>query len=227
MKTFWKKKLPACLLALALLAGTVPMASAASADLTYDVDEDSGVWLDADDFQEIYEDDNGGYLEYVEFTDYDDFDDYGYFTFEDFDRYGFDAVGHVVFRLLHQAENIADQIQLRLTGLAPGHVQIQSPGLQLLVLPGHLGVFRLPLLGGHLGISSHYSASFLLKNLYKSNSVYRFFNKLATPFLLGANTKRAPPKWAGTLFRFPQQPPQPMQLSAQVMVGSQVEMVVP
>ena len=88
MKTFWKKKLPACLLALALLAGTVPMASAASADLTYDVDEDSGVWLDADDFQEIYEDDNGGYLEYVEFTDYDDFDDYGYFTFEDFDRYG-------------------------------------------------------------------------------------------------------------------------------------------
>ena len=75
MKTFWKKKLPACLLALALLAGTVPMASAASADLTYDVDEDSGVWLDADDFQEIYEDDNGGYLEYVEFTDYDDFDD--------------------------------------------------------------------------------------------------------------------------------------------------------
>ena len=87
-----KKKLPACLLALALLAGTVPMASAASADLTYDVDEDSGVWLDADDFQEIYEDDNGGYLEYVEFTDYDDFDDYGYFTFEDFDRYGFDDV---------------------------------------------------------------------------------------------------------------------------------------
>lgn len=68
------------------------MASAASADLTYDVDEDSGVWLDADDFQEIYEDDNAGYLEYVEFTDYDDFDDYGYFTFEDFDRYGFDDV---------------------------------------------------------------------------------------------------------------------------------------
>ena len=86
-----------------------------------------------------------------------------------------DTVGHVVLRLLHQAENIADQIQLRLAGLAPGHVQIQAPGLQLLVLPGHLGVFRLPLLGGHLGISSHYSASFLLKNLYKSNSVYRFF----------------------------------------------------
>ena len=87
-----KKKHPPRRVALALLAGTVPMASAASADLTYDVDEDSGVWLDADDFQEIYEDDNGGYLEYVEFTDYDDFDDYGYFTFEDFDRYGFDDV---------------------------------------------------------------------------------------------------------------------------------------
>ena len=40
MKGFWKKKLPACLLSLALLMGTVPMASAAWADLTYDVDED-------------------------------------------------------------------------------------------------------------------------------------------------------------------------------------------
>ena len=43
-----KKRIVLCLLALALLAGTVPMASAASADLTYDVDEDSGVWQDAD-----------------------------------------------------------------------------------------------------------------------------------------------------------------------------------
>ena len=82
MKGFFRKKLPACLLALAMLAGMVPAASAASAasaDLTYDVDEDSYVWLDADDFWDLYDDLTGGDLEYVEFTDYDSFDDYGWF----------------------------------------------------------------------------------------------------------------------------------------------------
>ena len=87
MKGFFRKKLPACLLALAMLAGMVPAASAASADLTYDVDEDSYVWLDADDFWDLYDDLTGGDLEYVEFTNYDDFDDYGYFAFEAFDNY--------------------------------------------------------------------------------------------------------------------------------------------
>ena len=56
MKGFWKKKLPACLLSLALLMGTVPMASAAWADLTDDVDEDDYVWLDASVFQCMYDD---------------------------------------------------------------------------------------------------------------------------------------------------------------------------
>ena len=53
MKGFWKKKLPACLLSLALLMGTVPMASAAWADLTYDVDEDEYVFIGADDFEDL------------------------------------------------------------------------------------------------------------------------------------------------------------------------------
>ena len=75
MKRFWKQKLPACLLALALLAGTMPMASAASADLTYEVDEDSSVSLDEWDFWDLYDDLTGGDLRYVEFYDYDDFDD--------------------------------------------------------------------------------------------------------------------------------------------------------
>ena len=92
MKGFWKKKLPACLLSLALLMGTVPMASAAWADLTYDVDEDDYVWLDASDFQSIYDDYTGGNLEYVRFNDYDDFDEYGYFAFEDFDGYEYDDI---------------------------------------------------------------------------------------------------------------------------------------
>ena len=92
MKGFWKIKLPACLLSLALLMGTVPMASAAWADLTYDVDEDDYVWLDASDFQSIYDDYTGGNLEYVRFNDYDDFDEYGYFAFEDFDGYEYDDI---------------------------------------------------------------------------------------------------------------------------------------
>ena len=84
MKTFWKKKLPACLLSLALLMGTVPMASAAWADLTYDVDEDDYVFIGADDFENYF--DNEAWDDefyYLEFTDVDDFDDYGYFTADD------------------------------------------------------------------------------------------------------------------------------------------------
>ena len=86
MKGFWKRKLPACLLALAMMVSVVPAASAASADLTYDVDEDDYVWLDARDFKDLYDDYKNGSLDYVKFTSYDDFDDYGYFAFETFDR---------------------------------------------------------------------------------------------------------------------------------------------
>ena len=86
MKGFFRKKLPACLLALAMMASLIPAASAVSADLTFDVDEDSSVWLDADDFWDLYYDDlTGGDLEYVEFTDYDDFDDYGWFEADGYD----------------------------------------------------------------------------------------------------------------------------------------------
>ena len=86
MKRFWKQKLPACLLALALLAGTMPMASAASPDLTYEVDADDYVFIGADDFEDYFDDeawDDEFY--YLEFTDIDDFDDYGYFTADDED----------------------------------------------------------------------------------------------------------------------------------------------
>lgn len=85
MKGFFRKKLPACLLALAMMASLIPAASAVSADLTFDVDEDSSVWLDADDFWDLYDDLTGGDLEYVEFTDYDDFDDYGWFEADGYD----------------------------------------------------------------------------------------------------------------------------------------------
>ena len=45
MKGFFRKKLPACLLALAMLDGLVPDASAASAGLTYDGGEGRESWL--------------------------------------------------------------------------------------------------------------------------------------------------------------------------------------
>ena len=89
MKGFWKIKLPACLLSLALLMGTVPMASAAWADLTYDVDEDDYVFIGADDFEDLFDEEWDGWdsFEYLEFRNIDDFDDYGYFTAEDGDGY--------------------------------------------------------------------------------------------------------------------------------------------
>ena len=90
MKGFWKRKLPACLLALAMMVSVVPAASAASPDLTYDVDEYDDVKLNAYQFDDLYDDLCGGNLEYIEFSSYDDFDDYGYFEFEDFDgRYDY------------------------------------------------------------------------------------------------------------------------------------------
>ena len=89
MKGFWKKKLPACLLSLALLMGTVPMSSAAWADLTYDVDEDDYFFIGADDFEDLFDEEWDGWdsFEYLEFRNIDDFDDYGYFTAEDGDGY--------------------------------------------------------------------------------------------------------------------------------------------
>ena len=56
MKGFWSKRVPACLLALAMLTGAVPAASAASADLTFEVDEDDSVRQYADDFWDLYDD---------------------------------------------------------------------------------------------------------------------------------------------------------------------------
>ena len=87
MKGFWKRKLPACLLALALMVSAVPMASAVSADLTYDVEEDDYVYIGVDDFEDFFYEESwyDDELYYLEFTDVDDFDDYGYFTADDED----------------------------------------------------------------------------------------------------------------------------------------------
>ena len=55
--------------------------------LTYKVEPNKEVTVDADDFYDLFDDEDGRYDEllYVEFTDYDDFDDYGCFYAEDYD----------------------------------------------------------------------------------------------------------------------------------------------
>lgn len=55
-------------------------------DLTYQVDPDDDVTLDAEDFYDFFYDESDyDELEYVEFTDYDDFDDYGCFYADGYD----------------------------------------------------------------------------------------------------------------------------------------------
>lgn len=86
MNRLLKVKLPAFLLAMVMVISMVPVSFAASADKTYDVEEDDYVDLDASDFYDIYEEKTDwGDLEYIDFSSYDDFDDYGYFTVDDFD----------------------------------------------------------------------------------------------------------------------------------------------
>ena len=52
-------------------------------ELTYYVDPDDEVTLDADDFWDLFDEESREDFEYLEFYSYDDFDDYGYFEAED------------------------------------------------------------------------------------------------------------------------------------------------
>lgn len=71
MKGFWKKKLPSFLMALVLLVGLVPAASAASADIIYDVDAGDNVTFNLRDFSRLAS------FDYLQFTSYGTLDDYG------------------------------------------------------------------------------------------------------------------------------------------------------
>ena len=72
-----------------------------------------------------------------------------------------DAVGNIVPGVLHQAENIADQVQLLFSGLAPGHVQAESFRFQGVEFGFQAGVFVFPLRRGERGIRLHKNPSFL------------------------------------------------------------------
>lgn len=87
MKRLWTTKLSAFLLAMVMVIGMIPAAAAASADISYKVNANSKVTVDADDFWDLFDDKwyREDSFEYLEFTSYDDFDDYGYFYAEDAD----------------------------------------------------------------------------------------------------------------------------------------------
>ena len=89
MNRFWKMKLPAFLLAMVMVIGMVPAASAARADISYDVDAGKYIAIDDLDFSDYFDDETTSRtesLKYLEFTRADDFDDYGYFYAYDKDR---------------------------------------------------------------------------------------------------------------------------------------------
>ena len=69
-----EEKLPSFLLVILMLATMVPTASAASADVAYEVDAGDKVTFDVADFSVLKT------FDYLEFTDYSDLDSYGYFT---------------------------------------------------------------------------------------------------------------------------------------------------
>ena len=86
MKRLLRKQLPAFLLVLALLTGTIPTVAAAGADFSYKVKAGKEVVLDRDDFKDYFEDE----CEYDDFTcmvvdDAGKLDSYGEFVAENMD----------------------------------------------------------------------------------------------------------------------------------------------
>ena len=91
---------------------------------------------------------------------------------------GVDAVRDAVFRGLQNAQNIGDEIQLFLAGLAAGHIQLQMLGLQRVELRFDCCVFLMRLGGGQILVCNTHSGKdpFFLHTLQRGClliSVYR------------------------------------------------------
>ena len=83
MKRLWKTKLPAFLLAMVMVIGMIPAASAARTDISYEVDAGDEIELSRSDFRNLYDDyasSSSSSFSYLVFTDYSELEDYGYFT---------------------------------------------------------------------------------------------------------------------------------------------------
>ena len=85
MNRLLTKKLPAMLLAMAMMVSLVPAASAAKADFSYEVDAGDSIEFSRSDIRDLYEDENSDAFSYLEFTEYDDLDDYGHLEAKDSD----------------------------------------------------------------------------------------------------------------------------------------------
>jgi len=78
MNRLLTKKLPAMLLAMAMMVSLVPAASAAKADFTFEVEPGENIEFSRADFKELFEEDYDEDFGYLVFTEYYDLDDYGH-----------------------------------------------------------------------------------------------------------------------------------------------------
>ena len=87
MNRFWKKKVPAFLLALVMMVSLIPAAAAAPASTTIELKVTAGdsMSISASKFKTIMSD-RGYDLEYVEFTSAGKLDDFGYFEANVYDE---------------------------------------------------------------------------------------------------------------------------------------------
>ena len=75
---------------------------------------------------------------------------------------GVNVAVKAILGLLQDGENVADQIQLGLGGLAPGHIQIQLLLLAVGVVGQNALVFLFKLFSGHAGIRCHIHHPFVI-----------------------------------------------------------------
>lgn len=86
MRHFWKKKVPAFLLALLMVTSLVPMAGAASTlSIEEEVAAGKEVTLNHGEFKTLFDSRSNEDIYYVEFTDAGKMDDYGHFVAIDYD----------------------------------------------------------------------------------------------------------------------------------------------
>jgi len=77
MNRFWKKKVPAFLLALVMMVSLVPTAAAAKKSIKYTVAPEKTITFDEDDFKNLFEDNSKEDFERMEIISAEDMDDYG------------------------------------------------------------------------------------------------------------------------------------------------------
>lgn len=120
MNGLWNKKLPAFFLTLVMIVSMMPMAYAAKADISYDVDADDDVTIDEDDFVKYFDDEcDDERLEYVKFSYIPDFDHLGHFYAydEDNDKVYMDEDDLDDYYFYYRTKDMTDSSDLQLDGL--------------------------------------------------------------------------------------------------------------